>query len=210
MYKLSNLKEDYDENFKETQEPKWMQDIRREAFLSYNKLPFEVSQLYTKYSNANHLAPDKVLIDIENVDKETEDWDNRRDDLSKGPSVLCKNSKIVKTFLPERLSKEGVIITDISEAIQKFPDLLYHHFAKNKLDFNEDRYLALTLAAFENGFFVYIPREVVIEDPVKIINNLSKSGSSSIARNVVVSEPYSKCTIVQELYSPNLKNKDIQ
>ena len=210
MYKLSNIKEDYNQNFEEIQEPKWMHDIRKEAFLSYNKLPFEVSQLYTKYSNANHLAPDKVLLDKEDIDNEMEEWDNRLDDLSKGPSVLCKNSKIVKTFLPERLIKEGVIITDISEAIQKFPDLIYNHFIKNKLDFNEDRYLALTLAAFQNGFFVYVPREVVIEDPVKIINNLSKSGSSSISRNVVISEPYSKCTIVQELYSPEIKNKDIQ
>lgn len=210
MYKLSAIEKDFDNIITDIGEPKWMREIRKEAFQSYSKLPFEVSQLYRKYSNANYLIPEKVFIDEKNVDRGTEEFNERLEDLNSGPSILCKNSKVIKTFLPEELRKQGVIISDILEAINNFPDLIYNFMIKNKLDCNEDRYLALSLAAFQNGFFVYVPREVVIEDPLKIVNHLSKNGSSSITRNIVISEPYSKCTIVQELYSPNIQNQDIQ
>ncbi|HSA75761.1 MAG TPA: hypothetical protein VLE21_06190, partial [Candidatus Nitrosocosmicus sp.] len=136
MYKLSAIEKDFDNIITDIGEPKWMREIRKEAFQSYSKLPFEVSQLYRKYSNANYLIPEKVFIDEKNVDRGTEEFNERLEDLNSGPSILCKNSKVIKTFLPEELRKQGVIISDILEAINNFPDLIYNFMIKNKLDCN--------------------------------------------------------------------------
>ena len=62
MYKLSSIEDNFDSIFGDS-EPEWMRQFRKDASLNYEKLPFEVSQLYTKYSNANRLLPDKIFFD---------------------------------------------------------------------------------------------------------------------------------------------------
>jgi FeS assembly protein SufD len=209
MYKLSSIEDNFDNIFDDS-EPEWMRQFRKDASLNYEKLPFEVSQLYTKYSNANRLLPDKIFFDETKENQDVSIFSDRIAELSKGTGIVCKNGRIVNTFLDDELKKRGLVISKISEALNEYSDIIKKHLTKNKLDFKEDRFLALCSAAFKHGFFIYIPKNMVIDEPLRIINYLSESGSSSISRNIIISESNSKATVVQELYSANIKNKDIQ
>jgi FeS assembly protein SufD len=214
MYQLSLLEKNFDKLIENVNEPSWMTQNRHEAFKKYNTLPLESSALYSKYSNANKLIPDNIFFDGFNVTNNEEDnlhvFSDRIEELSKTSSILCKNSEILKSYLPEDFEKNGIIITSITKAINEFSDLLQKYLNKNKLNYQEDKFLALSSAAFQNGYFIYIPKDIVLEDPIRIINYLSEDGLSSISRNIIICENFSKATLVQELYSPQVNNSQSQ
>ena len=60
---LSQVDSNYVKNIsRENSEPAWMSEMRETAFSKYNSLPFEVSPLYSKYSDAKRLHPEQVHI----------------------------------------------------------------------------------------------------------------------------------------------------
>ena len=209
MYQLSLLEKNFNNLIENVKEPSWMTKTRYEAFKKYMSLPLESSVLYSKYSNANKLMADNIFFNNVTLLNNKDDlniFSDRIEELSKTFSILCKNSKILQSFLPEEFEKKNIIVTNITDAINEFPDLIQKYLDKNKLNYEEDKFLALSSAAFQNGYFIFIPKNIVLEDPIRIINYLSEDGLSSISRNIIVCEDSSKATLVQELYSPEIKN----
>ncbi|HET9806921.1 MAG TPA: SufD family Fe-S cluster assembly protein [Nitrososphaeraceae archaeon] len=213
MYQLSLLEKNFNNLIENVKEPSWMTQTRHEAFKQYTSLPLESSALYSKYSNANKLIPDNIFFNSPTLTDDKDElniFSDRIEELSKTSSILCKNSKILQSFLPEEFEKKGIIITNITYAINEFSDLIQKYLNKNKLNYEEDKFLALSSAAFQNGYFIFIPKNIVLEDPIRIINYLSEDGLSSISRNIIVCEDFSKATLVQELYSPEVNNSQSQ
>jgi len=66
----------------------------------------------------------------------------------------------------------------------------------------DDKFLALGASSFKTGLFVYVPKDTVMEEPIRMINSLTGS-DSAISRNLFVIEPNSVVTIMQEIYSNN-------
>ena len=66
-------------------------------------------------------------------------------------------------FISDRLLKQGVIISDLKEAIRKYEDLIKKQLTTNQLNYGEDKFLALEASAFSSGLFVYIPKNVIID-----------------------------------------------
>ncbi|HET7644084.1 MAG TPA: SufD family Fe-S cluster assembly protein, partial [Nitrososphaeraceae archaeon] len=213
MYQLSSLEKNFNNLIENLNEPSWMTQSRYEAFKKYAALPIESSALYSKYSNANKIMADNIFFDSKTQKDDNnnlEIFSDRLDELSNTSSILCKNSRIIKTFLPEDFKKKGIIITNISEAINESSDLLKKYLDKNKLNFEEDKFLALSSAAFQNGYFIFIPKNIVLDDPIKIVNYLSDDGLSSISRNIIICEDFSKATVIQEIYSSQVNNRKTQ
>lgn len=199
------------QNYKD---PSWIAEVRESAFSKYESLPSEVSALYTKYSDVKRLKPDMVRIqDGQSSFQLNNELNARLKELERGAGLLRIGDAIEKKFLPEELTEQGIIISDLSDAFAKYPDLVKKQMSINQLDYEEDRFLALELAAFRSGVFIYVPRNVVIKDPIRIVNSLGDDGSSSIARNMIIMETGSKATVVQELYASSdndQKNNDYQ
>src|SRR5688572_25299169 len=214
MYQLSLLEKNFGNFIKNFEERSWLRQSRHEDFKSYTNLPLESSSLYSKYSNANKLIAEKVFFNDSNLQRKSSNdldiFSDRIDEFNKTTSVLCKNSKILKSFVTEELEKNGIVILNISQALKDYSDLIQKYLNKNKVNYQEDKFLALSSAAFQNGLFILIPKNIVLEDPIRIVNYLSEDGLSSISRNIVVCEEFSKATLVQELYSPRLKNPEYQ
>jgi Fe-S cluster assembly scaffold protein SufB len=214
MYQLSLLEKNFGNFIRNFEEPSWVKQYRLEAFKSYKSLPLESSALYSKYSNANKLHAEKVFFNDTNLeDESSHDLDifsDRIDEFNKTTSVLCKNSKILESFVMDDLKKKGIVILNISQALREYSDLIQKYLNKNKANYQEDKFLALSSAAFQNGLFILIPKNIVLEDPIRIVNYLSEDGFSSISKNIIVCEEFSKATLVQELYSPRLKKPEYQ
>jgi FeS assembly protein SufD len=104
-----------------------------------------------------------------------------------------------------------VIVSGIKEALSKHGDLLKSRMDANQLDYLEDKFLALEASAFQSGIFIYIPRNVALEDPIRVITSLADDGTSLVSRNIIVADTGSKATIVQELYAPGSSGRqDVQ
>ena len=210
---LSSINEDYIKRIiSEKKQPTWLNDIRKKAFAKYISLPSEVSPLYTKYSDVNQLRPDHIRIQDRSIPSEPyEDLKNRLSELENGTSVLYIGSSINRLFLDDNLSKQGVIISDINEAMEEHEDLLKKRLTiTNPLNYGEDKFLALTGSAYQSGIFIYIPKNTIITDPIRIISSLADDGTSSIARNVIVADVGSSASVVQEIYAPQTTNMEHQ
>jgi FeS assembly protein SufD len=183
--------------------------MRKEAFSKYATLPSEVSPLYSKYSDVNRLKEENVRLHESMTHfhpyKELRD---RLKETEQGASLLRIGSTINNKFIPEKLSKAGVIITDLQEALIKHESVIKERLISNRIDFSEDRFLALEAAAFRSGIFIFIPKNVIVDEPIRIVNSLADDGNSSIARNIIIADSGSKATIVEEIYSPPIEEND--
>lgn len=186
-------------------EPSWLRQMRNDALSKYQALPSEVSPLYSKYSDVSRLDPDCVRL----ADQTTsfEPYPELRDRLKEpdqGASVVRIGSSINKILIPQKIQQSGIIMSSLKEALIQHEEIIRNRLTSNRLEYGEDKFLALEASAFQSGLLIYIPKNVVIEEPLKIINSLADDGSSSITRTIIVAEVGSKATIVEEIYAPGV------
>lgn len=91
-----------------------------------------------------------------------------------------KNKKIT---LPE-----GVILASLEEVANNHPELIEKYYSKiAKTD--EDPLVALNTAFAKDGYFLYVPKNVVVEKPLQLINLLqSERDTFATQRNIIVVE----------------------
>jgi Fe-S cluster assembly scaffold protein SufB len=187
-------------------EPKWVLSSRKSIISKFAQLPSEVSPLYSKYTGLTVLEPDKVYFSNIQTSSVSDDLKIRLEEIKSSPSILMIGSTVMHIFVPEKLSKKGLVISTIQDALKSQPELVKKYLISNSINYEEDRFLALGSSAFQSGFFIYIPRNMIIEDPIRVVYSLKGDSTSSICRNMVVSDVGSKATIVQELYSTSPSN----
>lgn len=182
-------------------EPLWVSSTRKAILDKFSSLPSEVSPLYSKYTGLTILKPENVCFSDDQDISISNDLNIRLEEIKFSPSVLLIGSTVVHIFVPPELSKKGLVISTIQDAMNDHPELVKKYFKDQTVNNEEDRFLVLGSSAFQSGFFIYVPRNLMIEEPIRIVYSLKDDGTSSICRNIVVSEEGSKATIVQELYS---------
>ena len=196
------------------QEPSWLASIRKQAFLQYESLPAEVSPLYSKYSDVNKIKPESIHFNAQTTTRPTalsKDLTDRLKELEQETGILQVGQEINKIFIRDSVAKQGVILSGLKDALTSHSELIRSHLSANQLNYLEDKFLALEGSAFQSGIFIYIPRNVVLEEPIRIITSLADDGTSLISRNIVVADTGSKATIVQEIYAPGSSGRqDVQ
>jgi FeS assembly protein SufD len=194
-------------------EPSWLASIRRQAFSQYQSLPAEVSPLYSKYSDVNKIKPESIHFAAPTIRPAalSKDLSDRLKELERETGILQVGQEIIKIFLRDSVAKQGVIISSIKDALTKQGDLIKSHIDTNQPNYMEDKFLTLEASAFQSGIFIYIPRNIMLEEPIRIITSLADDGTSLISRNIIVADTGSKATVVQELYAPGSSGRqDIQ
>ena len=195
------------------QEPNWLASIRKQAFLQYQSLPAEVSPLYSKYSDVNKIKPESIHFTAQTTRPAAlgKDLSDRLKELEQETGILQVGQEIHKIFLRDSVAKQGVILSSIKDALTNHGDLIRSHMAAIQPNYLEDKFLALEGSAFQSGIFIYIPRNVMLEEPIRIITSLADDGTSLISRNIVVADIGSKATVVQEIYAPGSSGRqDVQ
>ena len=98
----------------------------------------------------------------------------------------------------ERLQKlpKGVIVGSLAQAAIEYPDLVAKHY--NILAPNaSDSLVVINTALVQDGIFVYIPRNVVMEQPIQIINMLQGVEPQFVQyRNLIVLEENSQAHLL--------------
>jgi len=207
---LSSISKEYVDSLA-SEDPGWLAAMRRKAFSQYESLPAEVSPLYSKYSDLNKIKPASVHFAQTREATLGKDLTDRLKELEQETGVLQVGQEIYMVFVRDSVAKQGVIVSGIKEALSKHGDLIKSHLEANQLDYVEDKFLALEASAFQSGIFIYIPKNIALEDPIRVITSLSDGGTSLISRNIVVADAGSKATVVQELYAPGSSGRqDVQ
>jgi FeS assembly protein SufD len=209
LISLSSISDNYIESIiKENKDPEWLAALRQKALSKYLSLPSEVSPLYAKYSDVNRIRPEQIYLPnpVEKTvshAKPHEELQHRLNELAReDTSIVQIGSSVNQIIVPEKILNQGVIISDLRESLLKYNDLIKNWLLANELQYSEDKFLALEAAAFRSGVFIYIPKNALLSDPIRIISSLADDGTSLISQNIIIADAGSKATVVQEIYSP--------
>lgn len=82
---------------------------------------------------------------------------------------------------------EEVVVCSLRSAAVRYPDIFKEHYNRYAVAAKEDGLVDLNTAFAQDGVFVYVPDQVVLERPLQIINLLrSKADMMGFQRNLVV------------------------
>ncbi|MDI1495523.1 MAG: Fe-S cluster assembly protein SufD [Cenarchaeum symbiont of Oopsacas minuta] len=179
-------------------ESDWLCQYRTRSLEMYNKLPLETSSLYTKYTDAARLEPEKVKIAEKTDGVIPEFLQNRINELKDLPHIIQIGTNIHSIHLTPEVKESGVRICHIDDALA---DGTAKEIIESS-DVSDDRFTALNAAAFNSGVYIGIPKNAQLSSPIHLLSCLSKDGISAIARNVISASENSSAIIVQEVYSP--------
>lgn len=106
----------------------------------------------------------------------------------------------------------GIIIGSFQKAAELYPEIVKKHFAQYA-NMEKEGMVALNTAFVKDGVFVYVPKGVVIEKPIQIINILmDEEEGLTQHRNLFVLEENSQASIVvcdHTLSTPNFVTNSV-
>lgn len=84
---------------------------------------------------------------------------------------------------------EGLILGSLEKVAKKNPELIQKYYAKiAKTD--ADPMVALNTAFAKDGYFIYIPKNLILEKPIQLINFLHAQNNTFVTqRNLIIVEP---------------------
>jgi Fe-S cluster assembly protein SufB len=97
------------------------------------------------------------------------------------------DSVSVGTTHKEELEKVGVIFCSLSEAVEKYPDLVKMYIG-TVVPFSDNYYAALNSAVFSDGSFVYIPKGVTCPLDLSTYFRINAKETGQFERTLIVAD----------------------
>ena len=110
------------------------------------------------------------------------------------------NGHLVPEFSDLRCLPEGVIVCSMAESLGSHSEKIDEYLGKYAR-FEQHAFVALNTALFRDGVFVYVPKGVVVERPINLVNIARPTGDQPVAmfpRNLFVASESSQVTLVEQ------------
>ncbi|NMH59009.1 Fe-S cluster assembly protein SufB [Alteromonas ponticola] len=111
------------------------------------------------------------------------------------------DSVSVVTTFREKLEKAGVIFCPISEALQKYPDLVKKYIG-SVVPRTDNYYAALNCAVFTDGSFVYIPKGVRCPMELSTYFRINEQNTGQFERTLIVADEGSHVSYLEGCTAP--------
>jgi Fe-S cluster assembly protein SufB len=111
------------------------------------------------------------------------------------------DSVSVATTFKEKLAEEGVIFCSISEALQKYPDLVQKYLG-SVVPAGDNYYAALNSAVFSDGSFVYVPKNTRCPMELSTYFRINNGESGQFERTLIVAEEGSSVSYLEGCTAP--------
>ena len=185
------------------QEPSWMTDFRLSALGQVETLPMPTPDK-TKITNWNftefpaHTVESTTFSSLDELPEEVKALVHA--DEQKNIYIQHNNTPAYLS-VTDNLKAQGVIITDIYTAAREHGELVQKYFMTDGVKVNEHKLTALHAALLNGGVFVYVPKNVVIEEPVQVIYLHDNETASLFNHTLLVADENSSVTYVENYLS---------
>ncbi|MEO1771220.1 Fe-S cluster assembly protein SufD [Candidatus Enterococcus ferrettii] len=141
------------------EEPQWMTDFRLSALEKIEELPLPVIEK-VKFARWHlyNVKPERQL--------ETGAVPGF-DQMPDNPMVAQIGDDTVFEQISPELAEKGVIFTDLMTAVKEYPELVKEYYMQKAVPMDENSLTALHAAFMNNGVFLYVPKNVVIEQAIE-------------------------------------------
>ncbi|BFM20572.1 Fe-S cluster assembly protein SufB [Gilvimarinus japonicus] len=114
--------------------------------------------------------------------------------------VVFDSVSVVTTFR-EKLSEAGVIFCSISEALEKYPDLVKKYLG-SVVPQKDNYFTALNSAVFSDGSFVFIPKGVRCPMELSTYFRINEQNTGQFERTLIVAEEGSHVSYLEGCTAP--------
>lgn len=188
---------------KEMNEPAWLTELRVQSLAIAEDLSLPRPEK-TKIDKWNFTQFEKLLVksDIFSaVDDLPEEVKSLVDMEAKDSSLYVqRNNKPAYLQLSKEMQEQGVIFTDIFTAAREYSDLLKKYFM-TAVKSDEHRLTALHTAFMNGGAFLYVPKNVQLNNPIQAIFLHDDAEANLFNHVLVVAEDNSSLTYVENYFS---------
>ena len=196
---------------KEKEEPEWVLDIRLKALEIYNKL-----ELPNWGPDLSEINLDDITTYIKPKNKMADKWEDVPEDIknvfdklgipeaekkSLGGVGAQYDSEMVYHRVQDELKEKGVIYTNFDTAIKEYPDLVKEYFTK-AVPINDHKFIAMHYALFSGGSFVYVPKGVILTDPLQSYFRLNSPGAGQFEHTLIIVEEGASLQFIEGCSAP--------
>ena len=196
-------------------EPEWLRERRAHAWDVYERTPMPTIRLEEwRYTNLKKkLDLDSLrLSDAEALSDEASTWPEQLraamdEDREAAGHIVIIDGHVVHADIDEQLAAQGVILESLHEAITNHEELVREHLATEAVPAEEGKFAALNAALWIDGIFLYVPKGVQLEHPVRVTRWLSEAGAAYFSRVLILAEAQSQVSYVDEVLSDDFASQ---
>jgi Fe-S cluster assembly protein SufD len=129
----------------------------------------------------------------------------RRTDLSKlAPQDLAPAQAAQGTAIQwdEQLAQQGVVFTTMAAALRSHEALIKAHL-DSAVPALAHKFSALRAALWQDGAFLYVPKGVAVELPLRVLYTIAHGSHAIFPRTMVIIEANASATLIEEFTSHN-------
>ena len=206
-------------------EPEWMLEWRLKAFRYWLRLNCEeptwanIKHPTIDFQNIYYYAAPVTKTDgpksLDEVDPELIEAFNKLgiplEEQKKMTGVavdVVLDSVSVTTTYKDMLEKSGIIFCSISEAVQKYPDLVQKYLG-SVVPYTDNFYATLNAAVFSDGSFAYIPKGVRCPIELMTYFRINAEESGQFERTLIVAEEGSYVSYLEGCTAPMRKTTQL-
>ena len=193
-------------------EPEWLAERRRHAWSVYESTPMPTTRLeewrYTDLRDkldleALHLG--SVLARPDEPGSFPAGLRSAMDeDREASGHLVLIDGAVVHTDIRPELAEQGVVLSSLREAVIQHPEKVREYLATEAVPPEAGKFAALNAALWSDGIFLYVPKGVRLELPVRVTRWITEAGAAFFSRTLIVAEPHSQVSYVDEILSDDL------
>jgi len=196
-------------------EPEWLRERRAHAWDVYERTPMPTIRLEEwRYTNLKKKLDlnSLQLSDAEAMSDDASTWPERLraamdEDREASGHIVIIDGHVVHADVDKQLAAQGVILESLQEAITNHEELVRDHLATDAVPAEEGKFAALNAALWSDGIFLYVPKGVQLELPVRVTCWLSEAGTAYFSRVLIVAEAQSQVSYVDEVLSDDFESQ---
>jgi Fe-S cluster assembly protein SufD len=185
-------------------EPQWMAEWRLAAFDVYESLPFpqrtdeewrrtDLRALkldrFTPFTGVGETVESlNGVLDLEAVGVSSE--------VTQGGIVVQRDASTIYSDINADALKNGVIFCDLSTAVEQHPELVKQYLMTKAVPVDFGKFEALHAAFWQGGSFLYVPKNVEVELPLRSFVIAQTAGSSVFNHTLIVVEENAEAFLV--------------
>jgi Fe-S cluster assembly protein SufB len=192
-------------------EPGWMTDFRLKALTIFESKPMPAWG--ADLSALNH---HDIYYYIKPTKEQHTSWDTVPDTIKNTFSALGipqaeqkflagvgaqYESEMVYKRLKQAWIDQGVLFLDMSTALHEYPELFKRYFA-SVIPAHDNKFAALNSAVWSGGSFVWVPRGVIIDQPLQAYFRINAASMGQFERTLIIAEPGSSVHYVEGCSAP--------
>jgi len=183
-----------------THEPDWLRDQRLAAWREFEQMSLPSSREEEwRRTDIRLLHLDRFTPPLGPAPEAIVPAPLLREGVDVGGVSVSLNSHSVESHLKPELADQGVLFGSLDDLIAEHESKVRPHLWR-ALERRPDKFAALHAACFSGGTLLYVPRGVVIEEPLHAMSCLS-AGGVDLGHLLVVLEEGAEATLLNELAS---------